>query len=173
LPAISPLGPSPIDIDRSFDIPEAQHPLPESLPASPSTLNECPVENTPESSPVTLTEELKRRSSSILGDRQENDDLCPPTNGNAIYGLLKNHPESPPSSPQSFVTSNQELLSEDEGLDDTSACVILEQERSVSRVASAHNVLIESPKPEVNHEVEPGKLQANTNFLDLSSLHPR
>lgn len=113
LPAISPLGPSPIDLDTSFDIPEAQHPLPDSNPTSPFTIAESLDYQSPQAFCPNLVERPKSRISDDLGVYRDSEDkgiLFSPANGtsvNRIHESLR-HSSSPPSSPQSFVTSHQE-----------------------------------------------------------------
>lgn len=157
LPAISPLGPSPVDLDRNFDIPEAQHPLPESLPPSPSSAHDLFIE---ENAPITRVKSEKEahdRSLTVLGIHQENSALLSPLNGSADHDSEeKFYPElSPPSSPQSFVTSNQELHEEFEGPEIASAIVDpISTSRVPSRSASVYGVSHETPKSDSSHEVE-------------------
>ena len=107
LPVISPLGPSPVDLDRSFDIPEAQHPLPESSPPSPLLVHEPFVEESTTMSRLKPTEEPCDSSMDLSSVQQENGTLS--VKDERWDTRLKH---SAPSSPRSFVTSIQELNDE-------------------------------------------------------------
>ena len=113
LPAISPLRPSPVDLDRDLDIPEAQHPLPESLPPSPSSIYEPLVEESTKNRFESM-EEPCDSSTDVSGVKQENGSFpAPPINQDATnkhWDVCPKH--SAPSSPRSFVTSVQELNDE-------------------------------------------------------------
>lgn len=107
LPVISPLGPSPVDLDRSFDIPEAQHPLPESSPPSPLSVHEPFIEESTTMSRLKPTEEPCDSSMDVSSVQQENGTLSVK---DEHWDTRLKH--SAPSSPRSFVTSIQELNDE-------------------------------------------------------------
>jgi hypothetical protein len=103
-------------LDASFDIPEARHPLPDSNPSSPFTIAES-LDFRPRSA-----ERPKSRISGDLGLYRDSEDkgiLFSPANGTPVNRITESmrHSSSPPSSPQSFVTSHQEL-EEDEHQED-------------------------------------------------------
>jgi len=96
-----------------LDVPEAQHPLPESLPPSPSSIHEPPVEESTKSR-FESVEKPCDLSTDVSGVEQENGSFsAPPINQaatNKHWDVCPKH--SAPSSPRSFVTSIQELNDE-------------------------------------------------------------
>ncbi|KXN86657.1 Zinc finger and BTB domain-containing protein 24 [Leucoagaricus sp. SymC.cos] len=106
LPAISPVGPSPIDFDTSFDIPEAQHPLPESRSPSPTTSQDILIEEAILNQQSIARDGSPNQSSNAPDAHQEKTKLM---NEDESHTLLENPQEPTPlSSPQSLAVSNQE-----------------------------------------------------------------
>ncbi|KAF7761446.1 hypothetical protein Agabi119p4_9438 [Agaricus bisporus var. burnettii] len=113
LPAISPLGPSPIDLDASFEIPEARHPLPDSNPPSPPIAEESLDY---QGLQIFRPKPVERPNSRISGDfglhRASDDEGILFSSAEGIFendfGECSRPPSSAPSSPRSFVTSHQE-----------------------------------------------------------------
>ncbi|KAF9448582.1 hypothetical protein P691DRAFT_35477 [Macrolepiota fuliginosa MF-IS2] len=149
LPAISPLGPSPIDLDASFDIPEARHPLPESLPPSPLTAQEPQVKEHEEQDPPNLTSASNSRSESVLGIRQDEGVLLAPANGGATGSFFESRIEllSSPSSPRSFVTSPEEEV--------PSIDADVDRFRSISRAASMRSVSPQGETKKEDQQIDP------------------
>jgi len=96
-----------------LNVPEAQHPLPESLPPSPSSIHEPLVEESTKSR-FESVEKPCDLSTDVSGVEQENGSFpAPPINQDATnkhWDVCPKH--SAPSSPRSFVTSIQELNDE-------------------------------------------------------------